>query len=124
MMDKCKDNIDKLNMQLKKCNDAILSFGNETRQSIIIVLMDNIHKGMRVGEIAQKTHLSRPAVSHHIKILKDAKIVALHKKGTMNFYHIDVKSSQWNYLSELFNSIYSIIKQIPENSTETHIMEE
>ncbi|MGR5875393.1 ArsR/SmtB family transcription factor [Bacillus pacificus] len=28
---------------------------------------------MRVGEITRKTHLSRPAVSHHIKVLKDAK---------------------------------------------------
>ncbi|MGV2966317.1 aldo/keto reductase [Paenibacillus sp. FSL L8-0435] len=29
---------------------------------------------MRVGEIRMKTHLSRPTVSHHLKILKESQI--------------------------------------------------
>ncbi|MEG6523627.1 ArsR/SmtB family transcription factor [Desulfotomaculum sp. 1211_IL3151] len=40
---------------------------------------------MRVGEIKAKTHLSRPAVSHHLKILKDIGIVKMREEGTKNF---------------------------------------
>lgn len=44
---------------------------------------------MRVGEIKANKHLSRPTVSHHLKILKDAKIINVHKEATLNYYHLD-----------------------------------
>jgi ArsR family transcriptional regulator len=45
---------------------------------------------MRVGEITEKTHLSRPAVSHHLKVLRDCGLVSLEKQGTMNFYFLNI----------------------------------
>lgn len=39
----------------------------------------------------KKTHLSRPAVSHHLKILKEAEIVNLRREGTKNYYYLDSK---------------------------------
>ncbi|WP_341481872.1 metalloregulator ArsR/SmtB family transcription factor [Enterococcus cecorum] len=45
--------------------------------------------GTRVGAITEKTHLSRPAVSHHIKILKDAGVVGMRKEGTKNYYYLE-----------------------------------
>ena len=69
--------------------------GDETRQLILLVLMEsNCCKGMRVGEITEKTHLSRPAVSHQIKILKDIGLVKVHSEGTKNFYNIDVLNNR------------------------------
>ncbi len=47
---------------------------------------------MRVGEIKEKTHLSRPAVSHHLKILKEAEIISVRKEGAINYYRLDAKS--------------------------------
>ena len=38
--------------------------------------------GLRVGEITKQTHLSRPAVSHHLRILREAGINA---KSTKTF---------------------------------------
>lgn len=78
-------------MQAFKRNQKLLNaIGDETRQSILITLMqDASMSGMRVGEITQRTNLSRPAVSHHIKILKEAQIVNVRKEGTMNFYYLD-----------------------------------
>ena len=35
-------------------------------------------RGVRGNEITQKTHLSRPAVSHHLQILKEALQKAIH----------------------------------------------
>ncbi|GEN95933.1 hypothetical protein PET01_19830 [Pediococcus ethanolidurans] len=43
---------------------------------------------MRVGELTTRTHLSRPAVSHHLKILKEAKLVSIRKDGTKHYYAV------------------------------------
>ncbi|RJE91406.1 ArsR family transcriptional regulator [Paenibacillus sp. 1011MAR3C5] len=73
-----------------KSNQAVLlAIGNETRQAILITLAQRAQdSGMRVGEIGQYTHLSRPALAHHLKVLKDAGIVSVHKEGTKNYYRI------------------------------------
>ncbi len=65
--------------------------GDETRQLILIALLESDFNGIRVGEIT-KTHLSRPAVSHHLKILKEAEIVNLRREGTKNYYYLDSKN--------------------------------
>lgn len=76
-----------------KCRKILLAIGDETRQAIIMTLMETTcASGMRVGEITEWTHLSRPAVSHHLKILLEAGIIMMRKEGTMNFYFIDVRS--------------------------------
>ena len=43
---------------------------------------------IRVDDIAKKVNLSRPAVSHHLKILLDNTIVSIEHIGTKNYYHI------------------------------------
>jgi len=48
--------------------------------------------GLRVGEITEQTHLSRPAVSHHLKILRDAGIIEMRKEATKNFYYINLRT--------------------------------
>lgn len=42
-----------------------------------------------MGEITAKTNLSRPAVSHHLRIMKDAGLIKVRKESTMNFYYFD-----------------------------------
>ena len=48
---------------------------------------------MNVMEITKKTNLSRPAISHHLKILKDAGLVGIQKEGTSNYYYMTIQSS-------------------------------
>ena len=43
-----------------------------------------------VGEIAQAMPISRPAVSQHLRILKDAGLVSDRAEGTRRIYAIDV----------------------------------
>ncbi|PEO24060.1 ArsR/SmtB family transcription factor, partial [Bacillus wiedmannii] len=55
---------------------VLLAIGDETRQAILLVLMETeCQTGLRVGEITKQTHLSRPAVSHHLRILREADII-------------------------------------------------
>lgn len=71
-----------------------MAIGNESRQSIIIALMKTTcTNGLRVGEIAEQIHLSRPSVSHHLKILRDAGIIKMREEGAKNFYFIDMNTN-------------------------------
>jgi len=44
---------------------------------------------LSVGEIARGLPVSRPAVSQHLKVLKQAGLVADQAAGTRRVYHID-----------------------------------
>lgn len=45
--------------------------------------------GLSVGEIARGLPVSRPAVSQHLKVLKEAGLVADEAQGARRVYHID-----------------------------------
>lgn len=48
------------------------------------------HGAMNVGQIAQHfEQISRPAVSHHLKVLKDAALVDSEKRGQEVFYSVN-----------------------------------
>lgn len=84
-----KDRIDLIKQDLKDSNRILNALSDENRQKILLVLLDNcLDGGIRVDDIAEKVNLSRPAVSHHIKILKDENIVSCESIGTKNYYHI------------------------------------
>ena len=54
----------------------------------IIFLLDHSER-LNVGEIASHYQLSRPAISHHLKVLKDAKVVRSEKVGQEIYYWLD-----------------------------------
>ncbi len=107
-MSKDFERINKLFSDSCKCIAAI---GNETRQSIILRLMEGPNEGMRVGEITKKTHLSRPAVSHHLKVLCDANVITMNKSGTMNFYCLNPDKSEVTNLLTLCQGILDAMRK-------------
>ncbi len=44
---------------------------------------------MAVGELARELPVSRPAVSQHLKVLKNAGLVGDRASGTRRLYHVD-----------------------------------
>jgi DNA-binding transcriptional ArsR family regulator len=64
-----------------------------------------------VGEITKQTHLSRPAVSHHLKVLKDAKILNVTSQGTMNFYSLDPNQSDLSKLQALVAHVEEVLRE-------------
>jgi ArsR family transcriptional regulator len=93
--------------QFHACRRLLIALGDETRQLIIAVLAEAECKGMRVGDITERTHLSRPAVSHHLKILLDAEVVGLTKQATKHFYYLAL-GGEWQTLVELVNNIQKL----------------
>ncbi len=81
----------KLHDDFRECGDFFAAIGNETRQLIILEAIKAGPEGIRPGEIATHVNLSRPAVSHHLKILSDAGVFHIREVGTMNYYFICIK---------------------------------
>ena len=54
-----------------------------TRRSLLDLLR---HKPLPVGELARQMPVSRPAVSQHLKVLKEAQLVHEHRHGTRHYF--------------------------------------
>ena len=113
-MKNCYERRIELANELKASRRAFIALGDETRQKIIISLLESEVHGIRVGEITEKTHLSRPAVSHHLRILKEAGIISMYREGTKNYYYVNADETIWKQLGNLFNKINGIVEEISD----------
>ena len=65
---------------------AIGALGDPTRRAIF----ERLRGGPRaVGELARDLPVSRPAVSQHLRVLKDAGLVNERRDGTRRLYAVD-----------------------------------
>ena len=64
----------------------LTALGDPTRQSIIDALC---REPLAVGELARVLPVSRPAVSQHLKVLKDVGLVHDRQEGTRRLYQVD-----------------------------------
>ena len=83
---------------------------HETRQHLIALMIMEKCSGARVVDIAKKTNLSRPAVSHHMQLLKDAGFVYAYKEGTMVYYSLDFNTDAVRKLKALIEHIDVLLK--------------
>ena len=68
---------------------ALDALGDATRREI----MERLRGGPRpVGEIAAGLPVSRPAVSQHLRVLKEAGLVTERKDGTRRIYRVEPKA--------------------------------
>ena len=68
---------------------AIQALGDPTRRSIF----ERLRAGPRaVGELARELPVSRPAVSQHLRVLKEAGLVTEQRNGTRRIYGVDAAS--------------------------------
>ena len=62
------------------------ALADRTRRAIVASLAD---RPRSVGELAAQMPVSRPAVSQHLKVLKDAGLVSEHQEGTRRIYQLN-----------------------------------
>jgi len=67
-------------------NAAFAALADPTRREVFERLASG---GKSVGVLAQGLPVSRPAVSQHLKVLKEAGLVTDEAEGTRRVYHID-----------------------------------
>jgi DNA-binding transcriptional ArsR family regulator len=67
-------------------NGVLDALGDPTRRQIF----ESLRGGPRsVGELADGLPVSRPAVSQHLRVLKEAGLVSDRKEGTRRLYRVD-----------------------------------
>lgn len=74
---------------MKKCAPVFSMLQDDKRQEILILLFD--HGELSVSELTEKLSLSRPAVSHHLKLLLDNKLVSVRQEGKERYYYLELE---------------------------------
>ena len=117
-MENTPEDIKSLEEEFKECRSTLNAIGDETRQHLICIMLEGSCSGDRVVDIAKRTNLSRPAVSHHMQILKEAHIVKSRKEGTCIYYYLDPDTEEVSRLKKLFGDIERIVGRAPDRKGE------
>jgi DNA-binding transcriptional ArsR family regulator len=91
------------------------ALGDANRREILRLLSDG---GKPVQEIADAMSISRPAVSRHLRLLKDAGMVAEQAQGTRRVYHLQAQGVQavQEYLEAIWGSAAARFRLMAENT--------
>jgi DNA-binding transcriptional ArsR family regulator len=92
---------------------AIQALGDPTRRSIF----ERLRGGPRaVGELARELPVSRPAVSQHLRVLKEAGLVTEQRNGTRRIYGVDAQSvaELRDYFDEFWSDALESFKRAVE----------
>ncbi len=76
------------------------ALADETRREILALLRDGSRPA---GEIADAFELSKPTISHHLKVLESAGLVRSERRGTSIVYTL-----QSNVLEDLARGLYDL----------------
>jgi DNA-binding transcriptional ArsR family regulator len=92
---------------------ALTALGDPTRRAIFERLAD---RPSPVGELARDLPVSRPAVSQHLKVLKDAGLVIDRPQGNRRIYHVDPDgvAALREYLDRFWSRSLAAFKQAVE----------
>lgn len=90
--------------EMKAAAKVFVALGDQHRQRILLLF----EKGERlnVGQIAAVATITRSAVSHHLKILKDAEVLCREKVGKEVYFWINGK-----FVGEIMQDVLSFIRQ-------------
>ncbi len=97
--------LQELKEQYLTCMPLFIALGDEVRLAIIAALTEEALKnapeagpidfalhGLNVNAITKHVGISRPAVSHHLKILREAGLIGVRREGTANYYFLTLRS--------------------------------
>jgi DNA-binding transcriptional ArsR family regulator len=91
-------------------NTQLDALGDPTRRAIL----SQLRRGpLPVGAIARAFPISRPAISQHLRILKDARLVSDRAEGTRRLYQLDPAGfeSVRAYLDQFWATALDAFKQ-------------
>jgi DNA-binding transcriptional ArsR family regulator len=93
--------------------DGFTALADPTRRAIFERLAE---RPSAVGELAGDLPVSRPAVSQHLKVLKEAGLVVDHADGTRRIYQLDPQGvdALRGYLDQFWNQALVAFKRAVE----------
>jgi len=98
--------------------DGLAALADPTRRRVFERLAK---RALSVGELADGLPVSRPAVSQHLKVLKNAGLVLDERDGTRRVYRVDPRGIEAlrNYLDRLWDRALAAFKAAAEKETDS-----
>jgi DNA-binding transcriptional ArsR family regulator len=96
---------------------GLTALGDPTRR----VIFERLADGPRaVGELASELPVSRPAVSQHLKVLKEAGLVVDRQEGTRRVYQLNPEglAALRAYFDRFWNQALAAFKSVVETDKE------
>ncbi|MBT2288805.1 winged helix-turn-helix transcriptional regulator [Paenibacillus albidus] len=92
--------------ELRQSTDILKAIADPVRQDILMMFM--IAKRLNVSQIVEQSPMSRPTISHHLKILKQAGIVDSRKEATEVHYWLTSENSVVTQLKRIIQAVEEI----------------
>ncbi|WP_217915062.1 ArsR/SmtB family transcription factor [Miltoncostaea marina] len=98
-------------------SDGLTALADPTRRALFERLAE---RPRSVGELAAGVPVSRPAVSQHLRVLKDAGLVRDRREGTRRIYGLDPDGigAMRAYLDRFWTSALAAFKDAAEADTQ------
>ena len=84
-------------------NTLFRALNDSTRRQILEILREG---DLTAGEIDDRFEMTKPSISHHLDLLKQAELVSADKRGQFIFYTLNT-----TVLDELLSWIFTLKKQ-------------
>ena len=103
-------------MTTAAAGDAFVALGDHNRRAIVGLLRTG-HRS--VQELADELPISRPAVSRHLRLMKDAGLVTDRAEGNRHIYRLDEAGvdRMLAYLDEMWGEAATRFRLAAENTT-------
>jgi DNA-binding transcriptional ArsR family regulator len=88
----------------RQTSRAFTALGDEHRQRILLTFEPG--ERLNVGQIVEVSTLSRSAVSHHLKLLREAGVLGSEKVGKEVYYWIDK-----DFLERALSAVLDFIRE-------------
>ena len=104
----CMSIIDNMEVSFKKMTKLLSITGNEVRLKILFLL--NMESELCPCDLADILKMSVPAISQHIRKIKDASIITSRREGQTLYYSLNYDET------DIFNSIFKSIELIKKTA--------
>jgi DNA-binding transcriptional ArsR family regulator len=93
--------------------EVLDALGDPTRRTVLELLREGERP---VGELAARLPVSRPAVSQHLRVLREAGLVTERREGTRRLYRVDPEglAALRTYLETYWSDVLSAFKDAAE----------
>ncbi len=102
-------------MSTLPAGDPFEALGDPNRRAIVALLGGG---GRSVGEVADELPISRPAVSRHLRLLKEAGLVVEEPRGTRRIYrlHDEGVAAVEQFLAQVWGDAVTRFRLVAENT--------
>jgi len=104
--------------------DMFSALADPTRRKIIEILATNGQ--LSATEICEKFPVSPPAISQHLKILREAELVQMEKRAQKRIYQLNPDTllvlEDWaNQITQLWNQRFDALEKVLEAEKKKHL---